>query len=465
MTITTKHAIPLIYLTSFLFLFGETIQPAPRIAIYESIVCRQHYASSPGRHDCKVAPVQEELALLNGIERLSIIIPSILAIPFAALADRYGHSLILAIAIFGVFLEDGWPFLITWFPDVFPIRLIWLHFVFSCVGGGFTVIVTLLHVIIADVVSAEERTRMFFQSRAAGVAASIAGYACSGALMRVSDFLPWAVGLGTLVLATITAAMIPNTTVEAGNKPADEEVMSKGWAERFRSTGEALENVAKLLIGNRQVLAMLILVFMCQLGFDAGPLMLSIYVSKRYGWSFSNASFLSALEMSVELLMLVLILPLLTKFLPAAFQRLSPSTKDKYIAEWSLVALAVGQLCLGFAPVVAVAILGVVIVALGAGQDSLLRSLATEMVKPSEISTIYSAITMLRAIGGSSSGPIYAWLYSVGLGLKSEVWLGLPYVAAGLLFLVALGLLVCLKVTDREGYEPIGERQDEDGDA
>lgn len=55
--------------------------------------------------------------------------------------------------------------------------------------------------------------------------------------------------------------------------------------------------------------------------------------------------------------MLILVLPFLTKILPN-FQRLSPSTKDKYIAEWSLVALAVGQLCLGFAPVVAVAVLG-----------------------------------------------------------------------------------------------------------
>ena len=71
----------------------------------------------------------------------------------------------------------------------------------------------------------------------------------------------------------------------------------------------------------------------------------------------AQASFLNSLEMGVELLMLILILPFLTRILPS-FQRLSPSIKDKYIAEWSLVALAVGQLCLGFAPVVAVAILG-----------------------------------------------------------------------------------------------------------
>jgi MFS family permease len=284
-----KYTIPLIYITSFLFLFGETVQPAPRIAIYESIVCEQYYGS-PGPHDCKVAPVQQELALLGGIERLSVIIPSILAIPFAALADRYGHSFILAIAIFGVFLEDAWPFLVTWFPGVFPIRLIWLHFLFSCVGGGFTVVVTLLHVIIADTVGAEERTRIFFRARGAGAAASIVGYAASGFMMRVNDYLPWAVGLVTLVISTVTAAMIPNQTVEADRKPVDAVDGSKGWKEKLKDVAGALKDVATLLLGNKQVLGMLVLVFLAQLGYDAGPLMLAIYVSKRFGWSFSDVS-------------------------------------------------------------------------------------------------------------------------------------------------------------------------------
>jgi MFS family permease len=282
----SKYTIPLVYLTSFLFLFGETLQPAPRIATYESIVCQQHYGT-PGPHDCKIAPIQEELAFLGGIERLSIIIPSILAIPFAALADRYGHSLILAIAIFGVFLEDGWPFIVCWFPDVFPIRLIWLHFLFSCVGGGFTVVVTLLHVIIADVVSAEERTRIFFRARAAGVGASILGYAAGGVLMKTNEFLPWAIGLVTLILGTTTAALIPRTTVQERKNLEDDDV-TRNWS--VQSSLRATENISSLLVGKKQVLTMLLLVFVCQLGFDSVPMMLAIYVSKRFGWSFSNVS-------------------------------------------------------------------------------------------------------------------------------------------------------------------------------
>lgn len=261
------------------------MQPAPRIAIYESIVCQQYYGS-PGPHECKVAPVQEELAFLGGIERLSIIIPSILAIPFAALADRYGHSFILAIAMLGVFLEDGWAFLICWFPDVFPIRLIWLHFLFTLMGGGFTVVITLLHVIIADVATPEERTKMFFRGRAAGVGASILGYTAGGLMMKTSLFLPWAIGLATTLLGTLTAAMIPKTVVHENSKSGDEAEGSWG----VKSSLEAVRSVAALLLGNIHVLAMLGLVFVCQLGFDSVPTMLTIYISKRFGWTFSDVS-------------------------------------------------------------------------------------------------------------------------------------------------------------------------------
>lgn len=169
----------------------------------------------------------------------------------------------------------------------------------------------------------------------------------------------------------------------------------------------------------------------------------------------AQASFLSSLEMGVEFLALAVLLPVLTSALPSTFQRGSTFAKDKVFVQWSLVALAIGTLCLGFAPVVTIAIIGIVILALGTGQDSLTRSMATEMVRTSDISTMYSAITMLRAIGGSISGPIYAWLYTAGLRQKGEAWLGLPYMIAGLLFTLALSILMIVRDPkgDRTGAE------------
>lgn len=154
--------------------------------------------------------------------------------------------------------------------------------------------------------------------------------------------------------------------------------------------------------------------------------------------------------MSIELVTLVVVLPALTSHLPSSFQKLPTLVKDKAFAQGSLAALTVGTFCLGFAPVVAIAIVGIVILALGTGQDSLTRSMATDMVNVSDLSTLYSAITMLRAIGGSISGPIYAWLYTAALKNQGEAWLGLPYLVAGSLFVVALGLTMVLRDPEKE---------------
>lgn len=149
--------------------------------------------------------------------------------------------------------------------------------------------------------------------------------------------------------------------------------------------------------------------------------------------------------MGVEFFALAFVLPALTSRLPTSFQSRTTFTKDKTFAVWSLNFLAVGLLCLGLAPVVGIAIAGIVILALGSGQDSLTRSMATEMVRTEDISTTYSAITMLRAIGGSISGPMCAWLYSIGLRQQGEAWVGLPYLVAGSLFLLAMLMVASVR--------------------
>jgi MFS family permease len=160
--------------------------------------------------------------------------------------------------------------------------------------------------------------------------------------------------------------------------------------------------------------------------------------------------------MGMELLPLLLLLPLALHFLSRL--GFSPFSIDAYVSKASVALLFIGAVTIGLAPHAYVAILGIAIVALGTGQDSALRSMTTDMVEPSGVSIIYSAITMLRGIGASVSGPIYAGLYSVGLRYGG-VWLGLPFLAAGVFFAGGLALLLCLKDTYHESVE---DREDEE---
>lgn len=335
-----RFAVPLVYVVVFFYLFGENIQPAPRIDLYESIVCRQYYAShgsTSGPPDgtpmaildgqsCKIPAVQAQLALLTGLERLSSILPTVLAIPFSALADKYGRSLILSIALFGLFLEELWPFFVCWNADAMPIRLVWLHFIFNFIGGGVSVISTMFFVIVADIVPAESRTTVFFRIHAAGSMSAVLAYTLASTIMEaVNSWLAWTIGLISLLIATGAAMLIPNMNVKAVEvqassvviedpRIADGEVItgevdqtpphngapitsskdSKGDQRRLQDlivrAARGLKHIVALIALNPLVALNLFLVLACQIGLDSQPLMMVIYISKRFGWSFAKVN-------------------------------------------------------------------------------------------------------------------------------------------------------------------------------
>lgn len=78
-----RFVLPVLYITLFILVFGEAIQPAPRTQVYQSIICQTHGDDSAlswlvGANDdrCKSKPVQRELAFLQGTEQLLSAWPS-----------------------------------------------------------------------------------------------------------------------------------------------------------------------------------------------------------------------------------------------------------------------------------------------------------------------------------------------------------------------------------------------------
>ena len=68
------------YLVIIFIMFGDYMQQSPKIQIYESILCSDYYSKADNRlmqgRDCKVKAVQQELATLRGVERLTELLPS-----------------------------------------------------------------------------------------------------------------------------------------------------------------------------------------------------------------------------------------------------------------------------------------------------------------------------------------------------------------------------------------------------
>ncbi len=141
---------------------------APRIVIFEEVICRQYYAklqTGADGLDCKIEPIQSELALINGWKDTLSLIPGeqdfsetwpiallnangiglILSIPYAALATRIGSNVVLNMALVGMLLNEVWVAVVSAMPQVFPLRVIWLAGIFTIIGGGRVAVISICH--------------------------------------------------------------------------------------------------------------------------------------------------------------------------------------------------------------------------------------------------------------------------------------------------------------------------------
>jgi hypothetical protein len=81
-------------------------------------------------------------------------------------------------------------------------------------------------------------------------------------------------------------------------------------------------------------------------------------------------------------------------------------------------------------------IVGLGIFALGSGYNFLVRSLLASVVENDHIGMLYTMISIFETIGVLVAGPLLAMSFRTGM-VWGGVWLGLPYFAAGFLFVVA----------------------------
>ncbi|PWY77391.1 hypothetical protein BO70DRAFT_294588 [Aspergillus heteromorphus CBS 117.55] len=375
----SKHLLLLLSLTAFLFFLGENIQQAPRTQIYETIICDQmipwNSETPPPSSRCKSKVVQEELAFLKGTERLLGALPTILVIPWSMFAERYGRCRSLRLALLGVLCEEAWSCLICWLSDLVPIRLILLAPLFEVVGGGPAIITTMIHLLAAEVTTDEKRTTTFFVIRAMGIAAAMLAQLTSSFLMIRNVWVPWVLGLLCIFLSTLAAPfestpgfqippdetpILQHSVGRMGSLDRDNVLLSKknaGIKSRFVLAAKQLHEGARTVYGNFSLLVLLGLSFLGQLSEDSLPMILLLYISKRFGWEFAQANFLWALGEGVQFVILIVLLPQISRALLTRVHMSAYGT-DFAISIASATMLSLGTLLLGLGVSIPVAIIG-----------------------------------------------------------------------------------------------------------
>jgi MFS family permease len=109
------------------FDIGDYLIQAPRLRLYESIICNEYYQTHninlpqnvpfqgpiPEGH-CKLNEIQDELAMIQGWQLAFDSISSILlAVPYGWVADKYGRKLVITVALGGCIMAYVWTLLVV----------------------------------------------------------------------------------------------------------------------------------------------------------------------------------------------------------------------------------------------------------------------------------------------------------------------------------------------------------------
>ncbi|KAF9887474.1 hypothetical protein FE257_010191 [Aspergillus nanangensis] len=426
---------------------GDYLSIAPRTQILESIICRRFYPSQVSSFPlddsrCKSFEVQAELAFINGWKDTLDALPCILlTLPFGFMADRVGRKKVALMSMGGMVMEEIAIRIICWFSEVIPPRAIWLTPLFQICGGGNQVAGSMVFTIITDIFPIEKRVNAFYIVSAAVLLAEVLATPLSAWMMSRSLWVPFLLGALCEVCGLLAALAIPETlskSVEHADDDTDggtheDDVVLTNWRQSLRNVWSQIIDLTEFIWGNMNNLAISLAFLTASVGRQSLQLMIQ-YVSKRFSWSMAEASFLISLKGAINLVGLLVLLPMISRYLQ---RYLSPVLRDLRLTQASAVILVTGFSIMAFASNPASFAVGVSLSALGWGFYSTLRSVATALVDEGQNGILNTTIGLVQGIGAVTAGPLLANAFRYGMTFDG-VFLGLPYMVAAFLFVLAI---------------------------
>ena len=160
-----------------------------------------------------------------------------------------------------------------------------------------------------------------------------------------------------------------------------------------------------------------------------------LYISKRYGWSIADATLLTSIRSGLNVLIFLVLIPALSTILSSRFAFTSLRS-DLWLGRASCILSAVGFGVFGFAPHIALSIIGMILFTFGNGHAMFIRSLLTSLVEQHHVARLYNIIGIVNTVALMAGSPLLAGLFQEGLQLGG-VW-------AGLLYYLISGLYLCV---------------------
>ncbi|KAF7552435.1 hypothetical protein G7046_g7408 [Stylonectria norvegica] len=420
------------------------VMEAPLQKIMEDIICRNYYPDhilrEPRIQDsrCKNTDVQKTLAMVRGWSlAVDMAAPMLAQFPFGIIADKYGRRPVLLLSLFGLLLRTIWIMVVLLFPNTFSIWATLPASLFFLIGGGVPMAGAMIWTIVADVIPVAERTSMFYKINAASLTFNVIVNPISALLMKHDPWIAVWLGLGLLIIGTFSPILIPETLtlqqkVDARHRHeqaahgvgtvlhgADEPVvvdMSKHAIikQAWFTVRNDIGHVRRFIFASKTVMVLIL----CFGAFS--PIRMSYtyillqYLSKRFDWDWSKATYVSTIGILFNILGLLVFLPIISAVISKRY-KLSTKQRDLVLTRASILVAAAGSLLMAFAAVPWLFFVSLIIANLGNGFVPLCRALLNAVVEPHTIATLNTTISLVEMLAGLVSGPAMGWLLSRGM--------------------------------------------------
>ncbi|KAK0737885.1 major facilitator superfamily domain-containing protein [Schizothecium vesticola] len=420
----------------------------PIFRLVEDTMCHRYYKKDPSEKIderlCKIDGVQSELAYLGGwAALLSSSVGLVAALPYGVLADKIGRKPTFVLSYIGIILAFGWsPFMLAVVKTT-NLYLVMLGSLFFLIGGGIPVAMNSLQAIAADVsTEAENFLRLSFGA----VLGTLVGPFAAGLLMeKISPWFPVLLVFALTPTVFIVLLFIPET-LPVKQSPAEQELDASDTSKNPFREALAEIRVALSLLRNKNISLAMISFFIQPALFAAYSSTMGQHVSKYFGWTLAQTSYLLGPPLSLLHLVVILLVPWISSLLmsPTGRFQLSVFSKDLLLTRASLLVMICAALLEGFSREAALFVVGLALGTLGSANGPLLRAIATSYVQPDETSRLYSLISVMETSGALIGGPILAQCFNVGLSRKG-LWIGLPWFYVALLLAIAFAALLFLR--------------------
>ncbi|KAG6230634.1 hypothetical protein E4U34_000111 [Claviceps purpurea] len=450
---------------------GSSLYAAAVYSVEYNINCG-HYlpnstASSPMQ--CRSDDANAEFFTIETWKNhLGMLVGLLTAVPYGLAADRFSRRNLLALSIGGILISMAGEIIVCLFPNVFPLRLVWLAVLFTLIGGGPLIFSALVFAIASDVSSDARRVIVFFLIEALTIMAAFLSQPLYKAMANRNPWLAVYMGLAMTCISTIFVLFLPATRDvasltgldsqnESVPRNADPVCVFTKLYRQGRNAAKRMVSVGRLVTRENKRLGLLLLGAFLFYMSHYSPVLTVFYLIRRLNWTLSDANLVSVVKSWTKMAVVAVVLPTTSLILNRL--RYNPAAKDLWLARGIILAVVAGLVFMGFSNGRAMIIMGTVLLSPDSAFIPVARSLLVLFNGGQHTGLLFTLIAAMQSLSLLVGLPFLLWLFKVG-SYWGSVWYGLPFFVLAILTALAGGSVANFRGRHAEAE---GEREEPGG--